>query len=39
MYWYRDIVTECVVIEDINSEEEHNIDQPAAYWNAVGLEE
>jgi len=39
MYRYRDIVTECVIIQYIDSEKQQYIDQPSANWNPIGFEE
>ena len=37
--WYGDVVAESMVIQYVDAEEEHNVDQPAADRHAVGLDE
>ena len=39
MYWDRDIVAECMIIQNIYGEEEQYVDQPATYGNPIWLDE
>jgi hypothetical protein len=39
MYWHRYIVAECVVVENVDCEEEGDVYKPALYRDAIWLEE
>lgn len=39
MDWYGNIIAECVVVEDVDAEEENDVDEPPSYWNLVRPEE
>lgn len=39
MDWHRNIIAECMVVEDVDGEEQHNIDHPAAQGDLVGRNE
>lgn len=39
MYRYGYIVAECVVVQDVDAEEEHDIDQPPPDGDAIRLQE
>lgn len=37
--WHRNIVAESVVVQNINTKKEHNVDQPATDGYLIGLDE
>lgn len=39
MDWYGDIVTERMIVEEIDSKEKNNVENPAAYGDFVRREE